>query len=103
MMPLKITWLSVNSCLYEGLVSGVHKQDVDEVIKTSVEKLNQKYGGRYRYIKLVNGYRRFEPVRGMEYKVDLQLFDKVGEVKLIPLPYFVTRNFEHLIVACELR
>ena len=103
MMPLKITWLSVNSCLYEGLVSGVHKQDVDEVIKTSVEKLNQKYGGRYRYIKLVNGYRRFEPVRGMEYKVDLQLFDKVGEVKLMPLPYSVTRNFEHLIVACELR
>ena len=93
MMSLKITWLSVmDSCLYEGLVSGVHKQDVDEVIKTSVEKLNQKYGGRYRYIKLVNGYRRFEPVRGMEYKVDLQLFDKVGKLKTnATLLFFISK------------
>ena len=54
---------------------------MDEVIKTSVDKLNEKYGGKFRYTKLLNGYRRFEPVRGMEYKVDLQLFDKVREWK----------------------
>ena len=68
---------------FGGVNLGVHKQDVDEVIKTSVDKLNMKYDGRYRYTKLVNGYRRFEPVRGMEYKVDLQLFDKVAEDILI--------------------
>ncbi len=57
--------------------SGVHKEDVEEIIATAVQHLSEKYSRRYRYTRLVNGYRRFEPVRGMEYKVDLQLFDKV--------------------------
>lgn len=58
--------------------TGVHKQDVEEVIKTGMSFLRDKYGDRFRFRSLANGYRRFEPVRGMEYKIDLLLFDTVS-------------------------
>ncbi|XP_050418344.1 chondroitin sulfate synthase 2 [Patella vulgata] len=88
-------------------LKGVDKQDVQEVIKISVERLNEKYGNMFLYSSLVNGYRRFDPQRGMEYTLDLVLRDiskqnwevekrvhlvrPLGRVEIVPMPY-VTEN-----------
>ncbi|XP_006814083.1 chondroitin sulfate synthase 2-like [Saccoglossus kowalevskii] len=85
---------------------GADKLDVDEIISTAVEKFNQKYDHIFTYHSLVNGYRRFDPVRGMEYTLDLALNKKgenkiihkrchllrpLSKVEIIPMPY-VTEN-----------
>ncbi|GAB1603562.1 chondroitin sulfate synthase 2-like [Argonauta hians] len=90
----------------EKLLTGVNKLDVDEVISTAKEKLAKKYHNRYKFSHLVNGYRRFDPYRGMEYIVDFSMVDNtdkktvekrihmvrpLGHVEIIPMPY-VTEN-----------
>ncbi|CAH1788052.1 unnamed protein product [Owenia fusiformis] len=88
-------------------LTGVHKLDVDDVITTSLKRLNEKYGDIYNFGRLVNGYRRFDPTRGMEYTLDLTVKEKFGksteihkrvhlvrplsQVEIVPMPY-VTEN-----------
>lgn len=40
-----------------------------------MERLNEKHNNKYLYSYLLNGYRRFDPQRGMEYILDLALED----------------------------
>ncbi|XP_071966247.1 chondroitin sulfate synthase 2-like [Antedon mediterranea] len=92
---------------------GPDKQDIDEILGTAMSKLNSDYsdtfssGGR-----LVNGYRRFDPTRGMEYTLDLQLqtIDKqtvqkrvqllrpLGPAEIINMPYVTEYNQVTIIV-----
>ena len=87
-------------------MSGVDKEDVQDILKVSMTKLNEKYNNIFTYRRLVNGYRRFDPLRGMEYKLDLALQEKpkdievikrvnlvrpLSYVEMIPMPY-VTEN-----------
>ena len=84
----------------------MHKEDIDEVIAVSVTKLNAKYNNIFTYKRLVNGYRCFDPTRGMEYRLDLGLSEQgrtqetikrvnllrpLGFVEMVPMPY-VTEN-----------
>ncbi len=77
-----------------------------DVIKLATDKLNKNYDNRYIFKRLINGYRRFDAARGMEYILDLALIDRVsrsehikrvtlvrplGYVELVPMPY-VTEN-----------
>lgn len=55
--------------------TGVDKLDVQDIIKISMERLNEKHSNKYLYSSLINGYRRFDPQRGMEYVLDLALED----------------------------
>ncbi|CAL1540863.1 unnamed protein product [Lymnaea stagnalis] len=92
---------------------GVDKLDIQDIIKISMEKLNEKHHNKYLYSYLINGYRRFDPQRGMEYLLDLALDDTsvpaeenggnnynqrivekrvflvrpLGEVEVVPMPY----------------
>ncbi|KAL4221926.1 hypothetical protein ACF0H5_017978 [Mactra antiquata] len=84
-------------------VTGANKLDIVDVKKFCVEKLNEKYPSQYILKKIINGYRRFDPTRGMEYILDLLLLDKtnrnsetikrvhlvrpLGKVELVPMPY----------------
>ncbi|XP_030641841.1 chondroitin sulfate synthase 2 isoform X2 [Chanos chanos] len=54
---------------------GIDRMDVEDVIGVAVEEMNRKYKPIIHLNKqqLVNGYRRFDPCRGMEYILDLQL------------------------------
>lgn len=77
--------------------------DIQEVVKVSVERLNEKYKNIYLYSRLNNGYRRFDPQRGMEYILDITLRDTsqsnlevekrvqlvrpLGQVEIVPMPY----------------
>ena len=54
-------------------LTGAHKQDIDEIVTTAMGQLNDKYEKAFTLGRLVNGYRRFDPTRGMEYTLDLEL------------------------------
>ncbi|XP_013089362.2 chondroitin sulfate synthase 2-like [Biomphalaria glabrata] len=93
------------------ILIGADKQDIQSIIKTAVVKLNEIYGNRYLYSHLINGYRKFDPIRGMEYILDLALIDRLssnessyhntsktvekrlflvrplGEVEFVPMPH----------------
>lgn len=71
-----------------------------------MKRLNEKYNNIFSYHHLINGYRIYDPVRGMEYKLDLALIEKgkkdpvtkrvqllrpLGYVEMVPMPY-VTEN-----------
>ncbi|XP_035285253.1 chondroitin sulfate glucuronyltransferase [Anguilla anguilla] len=86
---------------------GADRADVAAVLETAVERLNERYQPRLRFRKrrLLNGYRRFDPTRGMEYTLDLALevltqkghsqvvAKRVGllrplsSIEIIPMPY----------------
>ncbi|KAL8566044.1 hypothetical protein ACOMHN_062773 [Nucella lapillus] len=93
---------------------GADRLDVQEVIKVSVERLNARYDNIYLYARLVNGYRRFDPQRGMEYILDLSLKDTsnnnlelqkrvqlvrpLGKVEVVPMPYVTETTSIHLVL-----
>ncbi|XP_074001577.1 chondroitin sulfate synthase 2 isoform X3 [Numenius arquata] len=86
---------------------GADLADVADVVAKAMEELNRKYQPvlHVRKQQLVNGYRRFDPTRGMEYTLDLQvevvtqkghsrsvtkrvhLVRPLSEVEIIPMPY----------------
>lgn len=86
---------------------GADRADVSAVLEVAVERLNERYQPRLRFRKrrLLNGYRRFDPTRGMEYVLDLaleaytqkghsqviakrvNLLRPLSAVEIIPMPY----------------
>ena len=56
-------------------LQGASRADVGDAVETALEQLNRRYQPRLRFQKqrLLNGYRRFDPARGMEYTLDLLL------------------------------
>ncbi|XP_055146733.1 chondroitin sulfate synthase 2 [Symphalangus syndactylus] len=86
---------------------GADRADVADVLGTALEELNRRYHPALRLQKqqLVNGYRRFDPARGMEYMLDLQLealtpqggrrpltrrvqlLRPLSRVEILPVPY----------------
>ncbi|XP_053397451.1 chondroitin sulfate synthase 2-like [Mercenaria mercenaria] len=95
-------------------ISGVHIPDVNDIKKETMENLNKKYPSRYKLEKIINGYRRFDPTRGMEYILDLLLLDKknnnvetfkrvhlvrpLGKVELIQTPFVTESTPLHIIL-----
>lgn len=87
-------------------VVGVDAKDINDVTNSTLTYVRQKYDKRFEYRRLLNGYRRFDPTRGMEYVLDLAFRDTqtglevhkrmealraLGKVEIIPIPY-VTEN-----------
>lgn len=48
------------------------------MLNTSIEYLESKYSNNLKFDRLVNGYKRFDPSRGLDYVLDLSLKDIVG-------------------------
>ncbi|KAH3714992.1 chondroitin sulfate glucuronyltransferase-like [Dreissena polymorpha] len=88
-------------------ITGADRLDIADIKKFTMDSLSEKYYSRYELQRILNGYRRFDPTRGMEYVLDLQLTDRnhqnaetvkrvliirpLGKVELVPMPY-VTEN-----------
>ncbi|KAG1655204.1 Chondroitin sulfate synthase 2 [Nymphon striatum] len=86
---------------------GTDKADVTNIIEEAREWIKKTYSSNtYSFDKLINGYRQFDPTRGMEYIVDLsycntvkldcivrrlQLFKGLSKMQLLNVPY-VTEN-----------
>lgn len=95
-------------------ISGIDKQDIDDIRATAMENLDKKYHSRFQLRKLVNGYRRFDSTRGMEYVLDLLLMDKhnqnvetvkrvhlvrpLGKVELVPMPHVTESMMVNIIL-----
>ncbi|KAM6934467.1 chondroitin sulfate synthase 2 [Xenentodon cancila] len=97
---------------------GIDKMDVVDVIDTAIEELNKKYMPILHLKKqqLINGYRRFDPTRGMEYTLDLQLevvsqkghsgsitkrvhlVRPLSLIEIIPMPYVTEATRVHIII-----
>ncbi|XP_062348839.1 chondroitin sulfate glucuronyltransferase isoform X2 [Cinclus cinclus] len=99
-------------------LSGASKADVSEIIESAVEQLNHLYQPLLRFSKrqLLNGYRRFDPTRGMEYTLDLlleaatqkghshvlakrvSLVRPLSKVEIIPMPYVTEATRVQLVL-----
>ncbi|XP_063069657.1 chondroitin sulfate synthase 2 [Engraulis encrasicolus] len=97
---------------------GIDRMDVADVIDTAMAELNRKYMPVLHLKKqqLVNGYRRFDPTRGMEYILDLQmeavtqkgrsrsitkrvhLVRPLSNLEIIPMPYVTEATKVHIIL-----
>uniref|UniRef100_A0A673HN59 Hexosyltransferase n=1 Tax=Sinocyclocheilus rhinocerous TaxID=307959 RepID=A0A673HN59_9TELE len=100
------------------LLSGADRDDVTNVIKVAVEELNKKYSPFVQLSapQLVNGYRRLDHTRGMEYTLDLQfqattesghqksiarhvhLVRPLSQVEIIPMPYVTEATRVHVLL-----
>ncbi|XP_077584570.1 chondroitin sulfate synthase 2 [Stigmatopora nigra] len=97
---------------------GIDRLDVADIIDIAMEELNKKYRPTLllKKQKLINGYRRFDPTRGMEYTLDLQLeavtqkghslsitkrvhlVRPLSQVEIIPMPYVTEGTRVHAII-----
>lgn len=99
-------------------LGGADKVDIDEVVTTAMGRLNEKYDNAFTLGRLVNGYRRFDPTRGMEYTLDLELkmtgqklkksiqkrvhlLRPLNKVEIIPMPYVTEQTQVTLILPVQ--
>lgn len=102
---------------------GIDKLDVADIIETAMGELNKKYKPVLHLKKqqLINGYRRFDPTRGMEYTLDLQLevvnqkghsrsitkrvhlVRPLSRIEIIPMPYVTEATRVHIILPITLQ
>ncbi|XP_020655867.3 chondroitin sulfate glucuronyltransferase [Pogona vitticeps] len=99
-------------------LAGASKADVENILQAALEQLNRRYRPRLRFRKhqLLNGYRRFDPTRGMEYTLDLlleavtqkghshllakrvNLLRPLSKVEIIPMPYVMEATRVQLVL-----
>lgn len=87
-------------------LEGNAKMDVEYVIKAAVKRIEEKYKQKLKYSKLLNGYKKYDASRGMDYILDLvftnvetkaesvkriEICKPLGKVEILPVPY-VTEN-----------
>lgn len=102
---------------------GIDSLDVADVIDIAMGELNMKYKPVLHLKKqqLINGYRRFDPIRGMEYILDLRvevisekghsrsmtkrvhLVRPLSRIEIIPMPYVTEATRVHIIVPLNLQ
>ncbi|XP_033842755.1 chondroitin sulfate synthase 2 [Periophthalmus magnuspinnatus] len=99
-------------------LKGIDHVDVLDVMEVALAELNKKYMPLLHMKKqsLINGYRRFDPIRGMEYILDLQLevesqkghsqsitkrvhlVRPLSKIEIIPMPYVTEATRVHIII-----
>ncbi|XP_018597022.2 chondroitin sulfate synthase 2-like [Scleropages formosus] len=99
-------------------LTGIDKMDVSDIIETAMGELNKKYKPDLHLKKqqLINGYRRFDPTRGVEYTLDLlvevvnrnrqsfsvtkrvHLVRPLSQVEIIPMPYVTEATRVYVIL-----
>lgn len=57
----------------EVILEDEYKEDIDEVYDTSVKMLQEEMGSKYKVFRLINGYRKFDMLRGTDYLLDIGL------------------------------
>ncbi|XP_044138509.1 chondroitin sulfate glucuronyltransferase-like [Bufo gargarizans] len=100
------------------LLQGVWLLDVQQVLEEALDQLNQRYLPwlHFRKRRLLNGYRRFDPTRGMEYTLDLlleatterghvgvitkrlSLLRPLSLVEILPMPYVTEATRVQLVL-----
>jgi len=95
-------------------VKGIDRADVMDIVNVAVSHLNRN-GTVYKFQRVVNGYRRFDATRGMDYILDLSLVETInghptavvkrvgllrplGVVEIVPMPFVTENTRVHLIL-----
>lgn len=93
------------------------KLDVDRVINVAANNILTNYGQRLKFKKLLNGYKRFDASRGMDYILDLAFTEKatgkelrkrieickpLGKVEILPVPYVTENTRVNVILTVDL-
>jgi len=95
-------------------MTGIDRDDVLDVVNIALSHLN-KVDAIYEFRHIVNGYRRFDATRGMDYVLDLALVEHVdgrstqlvkrvgvlrpiGIVEIVPTPFVTESTRVHLIL-----
>ena len=91
-----------------------YKQDIDEVVEFSIQHLNRNHQNKLELVKILNGYKHFDPTRGASYIIDCLLNDNeanvkihkrvnvmrpLGLVEILPMPYVTEASKITLVVA----
>ena len=84
------------------------------MIEFSMQSINVKYSNIYNFIKILNGYRQFDPTRGSSYILDVLLLNTennnevhkrlnvmrpLGNLEIIPMPYVTESSKINLVIA----
>nr|CAD7447298.1 unnamed protein product [Timema bartmani] len=87
-------------------LQGATKLAIEVILNSTISYIETKHQGQYQFQRLLNGYRRFDPSRGLNYKLDfelinvlnskvvhkrLEVFEPLLKVEVVPMPY-VTEN-----------
>lgn len=95
-------------------VKGIDREDVMDIVNIALSHLNRN-ASVYKFQRIVNGYRRFDATRGMDYILDLSLVETVdghvaadvkrvdllrplGVVEIIPMPFVTESTRVHLVL-----
>ncbi|XP_046421702.1 chondroitin sulfate synthase 2 [Neodiprion fabricii] len=94
---------------FEGSV----KADIEYVIKAATDRIEGNYKGMLEYKKFLNGYKRYDASRGMDYILDLvfaetktkeelvkrvEICKPLGKVEILTVPYVTENARVHLIL-----
>lgn len=101
-------------------LNGIDKLDVQNVMQVALKRLNEKYNPQGLILqkkKLINGYRRYDPQRGMEYVLDIllnvivegdkeeievnhriDLLRPLTQAEIVPMPFVTESSHINVIV-----
>lgn len=98
-------------------LKGDRKSDIDYVINTAVNHILNKYDNKLSFVRLLNGYLKFDASRGMDYILDLifsevttgkeirkriEICKPLGKVEIIPVPYVTENTRINIIITIDL-
>jgi len=96
-------------------MAGIDREDIMDVINVALDHLNDA-DVTYKFRHIVNGYRRFDATRGMDYILDLALMQyaddgqsvevvkrvgllrPLGSVEIVPTPFVTESTRVHLVL-----
>ena len=96
--------------------SGSARMDLDRVLKSATKNIEKEYRGELVYERLINGYRRFDASRGMDYIIDAQfrqvangkhiikrieVCKPLGKVEILPVPYVTENSRVNIILVLD--
>lgn len=98
-------------------LKGDTKSDIDYVINTAVNNIVNRYDNKLSFVRLLNGYQKFDASRGMDYILDLvfsevatgkeirkriEICKPLGKVEIIPVPYVTENTRINIIITIDL-
>ncbi|XP_074659308.1 chondroitin sulfate synthase 2-like [Tubulanus polymorphus] len=101
----------------ESALIGIDEIDISSILNKTFLTLQDQFGNHLHYTRLVNGYRRFDPSRGIEYMVDVEMYDSqkkcsiihhanlirpLNHVELVPIQYVTETTHVTVIIAVSL-
>ncbi|XP_066997099.2 chondroitin sulfate synthase 2 isoform X1 [Anabrus simplex] len=95
---------------------GADKLDIEYVLNATIAKIESVTNGQLQFRRLIDGYRKFDPSRGLDYQIEmafkdtstghevlkrLEVFKPLGKVEVIPMPYVTENNRINLVLPVE--